>query len=193
VESQVWDYVSSLLSDADLLKARYDESRGDPAIVSREERERERIERQLATLKKEVERLIDAYQAGVIELSQLQERRKRNEEHGGLLQRRLNELEQQRREREQEIRLLQSLEQFCASVRDALVAPSFETKQKMLQLVVDRILVEDTKLTIRHLVPTGPVRLQTEQPVATTPMGPDRGARAPSRSGSSLAGWHSCR
>jgi site-specific DNA recombinase len=54
-ESQVWEYVSGLLSDADLLKARYDESRGDPAVVSREEREGERIERQLAVLKKEVD------------------------------------------------------------------------------------------------------------------------------------------
>jgi site-specific DNA recombinase len=187
VESQVWEYVSGLLSDADLLKARYDESRGDPAIVSREERERERIERQLAALKKEVERLIDAYQAGVIELSQLQERRKRNEEHSGLLQRRLNELEQQRWEREQEIRLLQSLEQFCASVRDALVTPSFETKQKMLQLVVDRILVEDTKLTIRHIVPTGPVRLQTEPHVATTPsLAPERDAFQDTQQGAAI-------
>jgi site-specific DNA recombinase len=124
VESQLWEYVSGLLSNADLWKARYDESRGDPAVVSREERERERIQRQLAALKREVERLIDAYQAGAIELNQLQERRKRSEEHGRLLQARRNELEQQRREREQEIRLLQSLEQFCASVRDALVAPS---------------------------------------------------------------------
>ena len=166
VESQLWEYVSGLLSNADLWKARYDESRGDPAVVSREERERERIQRQLAALKREVERLIDAYQAGAIELNQLQERRKRSEEHGRLLQARLNELEQQRREREQEIRLLQSLEQFCASVRDALVAPSFETKQKMLQLVVDHMLVEETKLTIRHIVPMGPVRLQTEPLVA---------------------------
>jgi site-specific DNA recombinase len=118
VESQVWEYVRDLLSNADLWKARYDESRGDPAVVSREERERERLERQLAALKKEMERLIDAYQAGVIEINQLQERRKRTEEHGRLLQARLNELEQQRREREQEIRLLQSLKQFCASVRD---------------------------------------------------------------------------
>jgi site-specific DNA recombinase len=39
----------------------------------------------------------------------------------------------------------------------------------VLQLVVDRIFVEDTKLVIRHVVPTGPVRLQPRHHVANTP------------------------
>ncbi len=54
------------------------------------------------------------------------------------------------------------MDEFCESVRWALVEPSFETKQKVLQLLVDRIVVEDSKVTIHHVVPTAPVRLQTE-------------------------------
>jgi hypothetical protein len=30
-------------------------------------------------------------------------------------------------------------------------------KQKVLQLVVDRIVVEDSRVVIQHVVPTGPV------------------------------------
>ena len=36
-------------------------------------------------------------------------------------------------------------------------------KQKVLQLVVDRIVVEESRVVIQHIVPTGAVRLQTEQ------------------------------
>ena len=36
-------------------------------------------------------------------------------------------------------------------------------KQKVLQLVVDRIVVEESRVVIQHVVPTGAVRLQTEQ------------------------------
>jgi hypothetical protein len=50
-----------------------------------------------------------------------------------------------------------------ASIRDALEEPSFETKQKVLRLVVDRIVVEDSKVVVHHVVPTGPVNLQTER------------------------------
>jgi site-specific DNA recombinase len=162
VEQQVWDYVHDLLADKELLRTRYEESRGDPAIQPREEQERERLERKLEAIGREVQRLIDAYQAGAIELPELQERRRRSEEQNQVLRRRWAEIQQQRSEREQEIRLLQGLEAFCVSIQEALVAPSFSTKQKVLELVVDRIVVEDTKLTIRHLVPTGPVRLRTE-------------------------------
>jgi hypothetical protein len=43
-------------------------------------------------------------------------------------------------------------------------------KQKVLQLVVDRIVVDEHQLTIRHVVPTGPVRLQTPPHVANSPI-----------------------
>jgi hypothetical protein len=43
-----------------------------------------------------------------------------------------------------------------------MVAPSFEVKQKVLQLIVQRIVVEDHRITIEHVVPSGPIRLQPE-------------------------------
>jgi site-specific DNA recombinase len=163
VEPLVWEYVGDLLFDPDLLKSRYEEGRGDPAVDSEEEREKERIGRKLKALDREVGRLIDAYQAEVIDLPELKERRERLEDHGRMLKRRLSEIGEKRAEREQEMRLLEGLEQFTESVRDSLDDPSFETKQQVLRLVVDRIVVEDTKVVIHHVVPAGPVRLQTER------------------------------
>ncbi len=52
------------------------------AEYERAEQERERLERRLTALDREVTRLIDAYQADVIELSELSERRRSVEEHG---------------------------------------------------------------------------------------------------------------
>ena len=47
-------------------------------------------------------------------------------------------------------------------MRMAMEEPSFTVQQKVLQLVVNRIVVEDNRVIIEHVVPTGPVRLQTE-------------------------------
>ncbi len=165
----VWEYVKALLSDPELLKSRYEEGRADPAVDSEQEREKERIKRKLKALDREVGRLIDAYQAEVIDLAELKERRERIEEHGRMLKRRLAEIHEKRAEREQEVRLLRGLEQFSESVAGALEDPSFETKQQVLRLVVDRIVVEDDKVVIHHVVPTGPVRLQTQHLPNTTP------------------------
>jgi site-specific DNA recombinase len=161
VEAMVWEHVRDLLSNSELLRARYEEGQGDPAIDTREEQERERLRRKLMAVEREVQRLIDAYQAEVIELPELQTRRQRAEDHSQVLRERLQAIEQQYMERTKELRLVQGLEEFCTSMYSALQNPEYEIKQKVLQLVVDRIVVDEQQLTIRHVVPTGPVKLQT--------------------------------
>lgn len=105
----------------------------------------------------------------MIQLDELRDRRKRIEEHGRVLTDRLREIEQQRHDRESEIRLLQGARAFCESVADALEAPTSDLKQTVLQLVVDRVIVEDTRVVVRHIVPAGPVHLQTGQITTGTP------------------------
>jgi site-specific DNA recombinase len=145
-----------------VLRMQYVQGRGDPAVDVRAEQERVRLERKLASLDREVTRLIDAYQAEVIDLTELAERRQRIEDQGRMLRERVREIEQQRTERSTELRLLEGVDAFCTSVRGAMEGPSFTIQQKVLQLVVDRIVVEDSRVIIEHVIPTGPVRLQTE-------------------------------
>ena len=97
----------------------------------------------------------------MIELLELQTRCQRVEDQGQVLCARLQDIEQQHRERTQELRLVQGLEEFCTSMHHALQNPEDEIKQKILQLVVDRIVVDEQQLTICPVVPTGPAKLQT--------------------------------
>jgi len=155
IEQSVWEHVQTLLADPEVLRQQYEQGRGDPAVDVRAEHERARLERKLATLEREKMRLLDAYQAEVIELTELAERRQRLMEQGQQLRARVQEIEQQRRDQAVELRLLEGVDAFCASIRDAMVAPSFEVTQKVLQLVVQRIVVEDYCITIEHIVPRG--------------------------------------
>jgi len=74
----------------------------------------------------------------------------------------VQEIDQQRMDRAAELRLLEGVDAFCASVRGAMEDPAFAVQQQVVQLVVNRIVVEDRQVIIEHVVPTGPVRLQTE-------------------------------
>ncbi len=163
IEACVWAQVQALLADPAVLRTQYAQGRGDPAVDVRAEQERVRLERKLAALDREVTRLVDAYQAEVIELTELAERRRRIDDHGRMLRERVREIAHRRSERSAEIRLLEGVDAFCTSIREAMEEPSFTIQQKVLQLVVDRIVVEDNQVIIEHVVPTGPVRLQTEQ------------------------------
>ena len=86
-----------------VLQAQYEQGRGDPAVDMRVDQERERMERKLTALDREINRLIDADQAEVLELSELSERRRGVEEQGRMLRKRLREIEQQRANRENEL------------------------------------------------------------------------------------------
>lgn len=169
IEPRVWDHVRTLLSDPAVLRMPYEQGHGDPAVDVRAEQERARLERKLTALDREVTRLIDAYQAEVIELAEMAERRHRIEDHGRLLRERVREMEQQRADQAAELRLLEGVDAFCASVRGAMEEPSVEVQQKVVQLVVNRMVVEDSRVIIEHVVPTGPVRLQPEHLAPRTP------------------------
>lgn len=159
-----------MLSAPEVLREQYEQGRGDPAVDVDSEHERTK----LRALDRDKTRLVDAYQAEVIELDELAERRQRLSEQGQLLRVRVQEIEPQRLDRSAELRLLEGVDAFCTSIRDAMAAPSFEVKQKVLQLVVKRIVVEDHRLIIEHVVPSAPIRLQTEH---HAPAGPESGMR----------------
>jgi site-specific DNA recombinase len=163
LDERVWEYVKGLLADPALLRLRYAEGYADPAVQDQDEQERERIERKLEAQQREIQRLIDAYPASVIDLADLAQRRQRVEAHGHHVRERLQELQWHRTHREHEVRLLQGVEAFCASLHQALADPTFAVKQQVLQLVVDRIVVEEEQIVVHHIIPTGPFRLQTER------------------------------
>jgi len=68
--------------------------------------------------------LIYAYQAKVIALTELAERRRRIEDQGRMLQERVREIEHQRTERSTELQLLEGVDAFCTGVRGAMEGPS---------------------------------------------------------------------
>lgn len=47
--------------------------------------------------------------------------------------------------------------------------PSFETKQKILRLVVERVEFVEDQITIKHVIPISDVRLQRDQHSPGTP------------------------
>lgn len=169
IEIKVWNFISDLLSNDEILHSHYEKGKGDPAVNVKDEQEQERIQRKLKGFEKEAQRLIDAYQAGVIELDELQKRRILIEDNSRALRLRIDEIERDRVNQEKELRLLQGAMEFCESIRQEIIDPPLETKRKILQLVVDRIIVSKDDILVRHIIPTQKFRLRTEPHRCRTP------------------------
>ena len=132
------------------------------ALSTPEQHEQHRLHRKLTTLQREEQRLIDAYQASVIDMADLKERCERIAEERTRVEARLASLMQQQEETDRQASLMATLEEFCRNILAALDTPSFATKQRILRLVVDQIVVTDEQITIKHVIPLSDVRLQRQ-------------------------------
>jgi len=157
----IWQAVAELLADPGLILDYY-LSRQEEGEVTPHELKRTRQE--LSQIDKQDQRLLDAYQAEVIELDELSSRRQALEQQRQILESRLTELEQLAQRQVRQEALASEVAEFCENINSVLQSPTPEEKQQVLRLVVDHILVGKEQLTIKHVVPlAGTRRLHTQR------------------------------
>lgn len=162
IEELVWQNVSQLLREPQLLLAQY-QLRQEQNSGTPQAQEQQRLERKLAALKSEERRLLDAFQAGLLELPELQTRNQRLAEEAARVRQRCVALKQQQQAQERQATISATLEGFCRNLNAALDNPSFETKQRILSLVVDKVVVQTDQVTIKHMIPITNLQLQHHQ------------------------------
>jgi site-specific DNA recombinase len=114
-----------------------------------------RWEAQLQRLGREEQRLVDAYQAGVLDLAELKARR---EQIRGRRQVLITQRDQEHRlqaQRQAAQAAWSGLEAFCQRVRSRLDEATLAERQRVLQLLIERVIVGEDSLEIRHVIPLG--------------------------------------
>jgi site-specific DNA recombinase len=51
-----------------------------------------------------------------------------------------------------------SMEDFCERARGGLADATFEQRRKLVELLIDRVIVTDDEVEIRYVIPTSPER-----------------------------------
>jgi site-specific DNA recombinase len=52
--------------------------------------------------------------------------------------------------------MAQSIQEFCRRVQQRLTAATFEQKQQIIELLIDRVVVSEEEVEIRYVIPTSP-------------------------------------
>ena len=157
VDEVVWTTVRRLLLNSEAL------SKELASWLSRTASDPARQERQAATaarlkdLRRQRERLIDAYQAGSLDLQDFDPRKTTIEERILALEHDQAELDSWAARKELAIRQVASAEAVVEQLRAQLRDPSFETKQAILRLVVDKVVVTGYRLEIHLALPVSGV------------------------------------
>ena len=132
-----------------------------------------RLDRKLDTTDAERRRLIDLYQAGLLELPELQRRAAEVEHRRHDLALRRDALTTQRQELTRDNQLRHRVRDFASRVLDVIDTLDFDQKQTLLRLVVEEVHVTGWHVQIRLRIPLddnpdGPPRPPNPDP------GPDR-------------------
>jgi len=123
--------------------------------------EQRRLSQQLERLQAQRQRLLDGYQNGVLELEELQRRQERIVEREKLLQERLAAVECRLQQVAAQADVQEGIEAFARHIHHALENPSFEEKQRILRLVIERIVVGPEEIVVKHSIPLPLYLLET--------------------------------
>src|SRR3954454_1580861 len=151
-ERIVWAEVIRLLEDPPLIQQELDR-RLVAARASDPTRKREQsLQRELTHVGKGVERLLNAYQEGLLSIEQLRERMPGLRQRQQALSAELQAIADQTNDRAAFLRLAETLSAFLVRLRSAAETLSVIERQKIVRLLVKDVLVGEDAITIRHSI-----------------------------------------
>jgi site-specific DNA recombinase len=154
LERVVWAHVTQLLSDPRQLLAQFQQfAQFTGAEEAQAQAEARRWALRRERLAREEARLLDAYQAEVITLAELAQRRQQLAQRRQALHEQHAQQERLWRNRLHAQEVLEDLTAFCDRIQSRLAEATFADKQAILQLLIERIIVGEETLEIRHVIP----------------------------------------
>jgi site-specific DNA recombinase len=149
----VWAEVVRLLEDPQLIHGELERRLAAAREADPTKRREETLRRELARIRKSIDRLLTAYQEGLLSLDELRERMPnlRRLEHANNAE--LQAIVDQSVDRATYLRLAETLTTFLARLRSSATVLDVSERQRVLRLLVKEILLGDDKITIRHCIP----------------------------------------
>src|SRR4051812_8505999 len=172
LDAAVWGHVKRLLDDPATLAAQFEErARQADALDVGADAAGQKSEALLRRLDREEQRLLDAYQAEAIDLDELKQRREQVRGRRLVLTAQREQEQRLRSERQTAKEVWADLTAFCQRVRSRLGEATLAEKQRILQLLIDRVIVGEDALEIRHAIPLGRLKAEPASPGPTDPDG----------------------
>ncbi len=162
----VWAEVIRLLEEPGLIQQELDR-RLVAARASDPSRKREQsLQRELTHIGKGMERLLNAYQEGLLSIEHLRERMPGLGQRQQALRAELQAIADQTNDRAAFLRLAETLTAFLARLRSAAETLSVIERQRIVRLLVKDVLVGEDTITIRHSIPipSGPLQNGGSEP-----------------------------
>jgi site-specific DNA recombinase len=149
----VWAEVIRLLEEPALIQQELDRRLAVARTSDPTAKREQSLQRELTHVGKGTERLLTAYQEGLLSLEQLRERMPALRHRQQTLSAELQAIADQTNDRALFLRLAETLTAFLARLRSTAETLSVIERQKIVRLLVKDVLVGEDSITIRHSIP----------------------------------------
>jgi site-specific DNA recombinase len=149
----VWQQVVELLEDPALIRQEIQRRLQKIQESNPTKKRKEIIDREITRHQKGIEKLLDAYQEGLLELDELRSRMPNLRKRSEALQAELRSLETITADQQTFLRLAENIEGFLQRLRSNAGTLDVIERQKILRLVVKEIQIHKEAIKIRHSIP----------------------------------------
>ena len=149
----VWAEVIRLLEDPTLIQQELDRRLAAARSSDPTKKHEQNLQRELIHVGKGIERLLNAYQEGLLSIEQLRERMPGLRQREQMLRTELRAIADQVNDRAAFLRLAETLTAFLTRLRSTAETLNVAERQRIVRLLVKDVLVGDNDITIRHSIP----------------------------------------
>jgi len=149
----VWNEIIRLLEDPALVQAEIARRREAARNADPLRRREEELHREQARLEKSIERLVTAYQEGLVTLPQLRHRMPDLRKQAQAIESELRSLAMAAVDQAHYLQIAENLVGFCGKLRLRADTMDVRERQQILRLLVREVLVDTDTITLRHSIP----------------------------------------
>src|SRR5215471_18317303 len=153
LDEVVWTEIVRLLEDPLLIQNEIERRLAAAREVDPTKRRDEALRRDLVGVRKSIDRLLTAYQEGLLPIEELRERMPQLRRRQQASTAELQAIADQSVTRTAYLRLAETLNTFLARLRSSAGALDVSERQRIVRLLVKEVLVGDDKIIIRHCIP----------------------------------------
>jgi len=154
LDEVVWQDVCELLRHPTLIEEALRRAQGGAWLPQELLARRENLHKAARSLAQQLERLTEAYLAGVLELQEYARRKAELAQRAEAVQSQERQLEAGEHRQKELTGMVESIQDFCQRVRRGLEGASFDQKRQIVELLVDRVVVTNGEVEIRYVIPT---------------------------------------
>jgi site-specific DNA recombinase len=155
LDDLVWQEILRLLRTPHLIQEELDRRRTENLNSSPVQQRQDQVKRELTRLNQQMDKLLDAYQEGLIRLADLRIRSPQIRKTLGALEQELQSLNLKVVEDKRWIELSNSMETFLSRLNETAQNMTPLEKQKVLRTIVKQITMGKDVITLHHSIPVG--------------------------------------